>query len=219
MSTVLDPIERQAAYLAISRMLTYPDQRLFDELPLLEVIADGLPAPVGNDLREYLRLIHARTLLDLQEEYVSTFDLKRRCCLYLSYYLNGDTRRRGMALWRFQETYQRAGWVITNGELADYLPMLLEFAASGPDEESIAVTLMHEHHEGLEVLRAALKRFNSDSFLLINALLQMLPELTADQRAAADALIAHGPPTELVGIEPLSLAPFSTVPNSDGARP
>ncbi len=214
MSTTLSVIDRQCAYLAISRMLTYPDQKLMDELPLLEVIADGLPDPVGTGLRQYVRLLQTNTLLSLQEEYVSIFDMKRRCCLYLSYYLNGDTRRRGMALWRFQETYQRAGWVITNGELADYLPMLLEFAASGPAEESIAVTLMHEHREGLEVLRAALERFRSHSFHLVTALLEMLPALSAEQQAAANTLIAHGPPTEMVGLEP-----FSTVPNLNGARP
>jgi nitrate reductase delta subunit len=214
MSATLSSVERQAAYLAISRMLAYPDQRLIDELPVLHVVADSLPTEIGRPLRDYLQAIEANTLLDLQERYVSIFDMKRRCCLYLSYYLNGDTRRRGMALWRFQETYQRAGWAIANGELADYLPMLLEFAASGPDEESIAVSLMHEHHEGLEVLRAALERFNSASYLLVSALLTMLPSLSPQQQATAEALIANGPPTEMVGLEPFSAAPIVI-----GARP
>ncbi len=214
MSATLNARQRQGAYLVISRMLTYPDQGLIDDLPLLRVVVDGLPGGVGTPLRDYLSFLESSTLLELQEHYVSIFDMKRRCCLYLSYYLNGDTRRRGMALWRFQETYQRAGWVINDGELADYLPMLLEFAASGSEEESIAVTLMHEHQEGLEVLRTALQRFNSQSYLLITALLHLLPTLTSEQQAAANTLIANGPPTEMVGLEPFGMQPITI-----GARP
>lgn len=214
MNAALSVRQRQGAYLVTSRMLTYPDQGLMDELSLLRIVVDGLPAEVGNPLCDYLDVLESNTLLELQERYVSIFDMKRRCCLYLSYYLNGDTRRRGMALWRFQETYQRSGWAINDGELADYLPMLLEFAASGPDEESIAVTLMREHQEGLEVLRTALERFNSETYLVITALLAMLPTLTREQQSAADTLIAKGPPTEMVGLEPFGVQPITI-----GARP
>lgn len=213
MKSPMSPLQRRGAYVALSRLLSYPDRELIDDLPLLRLVVDGLPADVGDPLRAYLSTVESRTLLGLQEHYVSIFDMKRRCCLYLSYYLNGDTRRRGMALWRFQETYQRAGWVITNGELADYLPMLLEFAASGADEESVAVTLLQEHREGLEVLITALRRFDSDTHLLVGALLRLLPELTVEQIAAANLLIAQGPPAELVGLEP-----FSAQPTSMGAR-
>ncbi len=214
MSSSMNARQRQGAYLVISRMLTYPDLRLIDDLPLLRAVIEGLPGQVGTPLRDYLMFLESKTLIELQEHYVSIFDMKRRCCLYLSYYLNGDTRRRGMALWRFQETYQRAGWVINDGELADYLPMLLEFAASGVEEESIAVTLMQEHQEGLEVLRTALQRFNSQSSLLITALLHLLPTLTPEQQAAAHTLIANGPPAELVGLEPFGVQPITI-----GARP
>lgn len=210
----LTALERQGAYIAISRLLAYPDAQLMSDLPLLRTVAGGLPASIRESLEEYLSVAESHSLLELQQHYVSIFDMKRRCCLYLSYYLNGDTRRRGMALWRFQETYQRAGWAIKNGELADYLPMLLEFAASGPEEESVAVTLMQEHQEGLEVLLAALQRFDSETHLLISALLRLLPELTPEQVAAAHTLIAQGPPTELVGLEP-----FSIEPTMIGARP
>jgi nitrate reductase delta subunit len=32
------------------------------------------------------------------QHYVQTFDLRRRCALYLTYYRYGDTRKRGMAM-------------------------------------------------------------------------------------------------------------------------
>ena len=44
-----------------------------------------------------------------QADYVETFDLRRRCCLYLTYFTHGDTRKRGMALLQFKHLYGRAG--------------------------------------------------------------------------------------------------------------
>jgi len=194
--------ERQVGYLLISSLLAYPNEALLDDLPITRALAKRLPTDVGGLLVDYLDQVARTPLLELQSDYVSTFDLKRRCCLYLSYYLNGDTRRRGMALWRFQETYKRAGWDVLGGELPDYLPVLLEFAASGVDEESAALALLHEHLQGIEVLRAALERFDAPTQLVVAALLRMLPQLNDEQLAAAQTLVASGPPTETVGLEP-----------------
>ena len=44
-----------------------------------------------------------------QADYVETFDLRRRCCLYLTYYTYGDTRKRGMALLQFKHLYRGPG--------------------------------------------------------------------------------------------------------------
>lgn len=47
-------------------------------------------------------------LPELAAHYGATFDLKRRCCPYLTYYTYGDTRKRGMALLRFKHACH--GW-------------------------------------------------------------------------------------------------------------
>ncbi|MBP7971371.1 MAG: nitrate reductase molybdenum cofactor assembly chaperone [Candidatus Nanopelagicales bacterium] len=214
MTVTLTREQRVAAYLAIARLLAYPDQAATAEVPMLRRLSRDLPDIVGKPLLQFLDLTADRPLLELQSEYVATFDLKRRCCLYLSYFLNGDTRRRGMALWRFKETYRLAGWSVEGGELPDYLPVLLEFAASGPDEESAALAILHEHREGLEVLRAALERFAAPQQLVIQALITTLPELTDVQLLAAQELVAAGPPTETVGLEP-----FGSELLTIGARP
>ena len=49
-------------------------------------------------------------LPELQADYVETFDNRRRCNLFLTYFAHGDTRKRGMALLRFKQTYLRAGF-------------------------------------------------------------------------------------------------------------
>ena len=59
-----------------------------------------------------------------------SFDLSRKHALYLSYWTDGDTRRRGEVLARFKAAYRASGFLVdTRGELPDYLPMVLEFAA------------------------------------------------------------------------------------------
>ena len=58
-----------------------------------------------------------------------TFDLRRRCALYLTYFRYGDTRKRGMAMVVFKTAYRDAGFVPSEDELPDYLPMVLDFAA------------------------------------------------------------------------------------------
>jgi nitrate reductase molybdenum cofactor assembly chaperone len=40
------------------------------------------------------------------KHYVETFDLRRRCALYLTYYQCGDTRKRGMAMLAFKTAYR-----------------------------------------------------------------------------------------------------------------
>jgi len=139
-------------------------------------------------------------LLDTQARYVATFDLKRRCCLYLSYYLNGDTRRRGQALWRFQEAYRRAGLRVVGGELPDYLPALLELAATGG--EGPALELMQEHRAGIHVLEAALEEAGSLYAGVVHAVDSLLPAPTTHMIATAARIARDGPPTELVGVEP-----------------
>ena len=49
-----------------------------------------------------------------RQDYVETFDNRRRCNLFLTYFAHGDTRKRGMALLRFKQTYLASGF-----ELAD----------------------------------------------------------------------------------------------------
>ena len=42
----------------------------------------------------------------LAADYVATFDLSRRHALHLTYFTHGDTRKRGLALLRFKQTYR-----------------------------------------------------------------------------------------------------------------
>ena len=63
-------------------------------------------------------------------DYVETFDLRRRCTMYLTYWTAGDTRNRGREMHAFAQAYRDAGVQPPVDEAPDHLPVVLEFAAT-----------------------------------------------------------------------------------------
>jgi nitrate reductase delta subunit len=176
------------------------------------------PSGIRDQVDVVIRWLAATSLLEAQAHYVATFDMRRKCCLYLSYYLNGDTRRRGEALWRFQDACRRAGFRNQSGELPDYLPLLLELAASGGEREAVA--LIEEHRAGIALLQRALSQAGSPYAGLVRALQALLPAALPGMAARAARLMAEGPPTELVGAESAAaLSPYQPgAPGPDGSE-
>lgn len=201
MTARLSHRERSVVFALVSRLLRYPDRELLDDLPLLGEAAGGLPASVRAPLGGLVAHLAATPLLALQADYVATFDLRRRNCLYLTYFLNGDTRRRGAALWRFRDLYRRYGLVTADGELADFLPVLLELVAETPAGDPEPLDTLLEHLAGISVLRRSLESSESPWAGAVLALERSLPRPSAAVLAAAERIATEGPPLEQVGIE------------------
>jgi nitrate reductase molybdenum cofactor assembly chaperone NarJ/NarW len=180
-----------------SWLLAYPDQTLLDRVPQLRAAL----AEVGCEtLDPFLDDLGRRTPADLQIRYVDVFDLSRRHALYLSYWTDGDTRRRGEVLARFKATYRASGFVVrTEGELPDYLPLVLEFAAVADPETGEA--LLREYRPSLELLRIGLVEDGTSYADVVAAVCATLPGESPADRAAVQAM-AGGPPAESVGLEP-----------------
>jgi len=197
----LDDGARAVAHMAASLLLAYPDAATLEAARTARDAVVGLPAPVRDRLTGL-----ATTLLDgdpgaLQADYVATFDLKRRCAMYLSYYAAGDTRKRGTALVRFVEAYRAAGFETTGDELPDYLPTVLELSArGGPDGARIAGALLSAHRDGIEVLRSALAAQHSPWTVAVEAVCLTLPPVDDATARRVEDLVAAGPPAELVGL-------------------
>ncbi|PFG43916.1 respiratory nitrate reductase chaperone NarJ [Isoptericola jiangsuensis] len=198
----LDDAARARAHMAASLLLAYPDDDTLAAAAEVRPAVAALPAPVRDRLDGL-----AATLLDgdqraLQADYVATFDLRRRCSMYLSYYAAGDTRRRGAALVRFVEAYRAAGFETTGTELPDYLPTVLELSACGGEVGArIAGALLDAHRDGIEVLRSALAALGSPWTAGIEAVcLTLAPVDAATAERIAD-LVASGPPAETVGLD------------------
>jgi nitrate reductase delta subunit len=205
---------RQAAWQACSLLLAYPDEELGRRLPLLGSVVGGLPSHLGDPLARFVTHAERTPPLDLAAHYVETFDHTRRCCLYLTYYAHGDTRKRGMALLAFKTAYRRAGLELGSGELPDHLAVVLEFAAA--TDPAAGRRLLLDHRAGIELLRLALDESGSPYVHVLQAVSATLPSLRGDERVAVARLAAEGPPAEEVGLAPF--APPEYMPPTGAAR-
>lgn len=192
-----------APYKLLSLLLQYPDERLLATWPQLLAEIAALPAsPRREALTRFGAYWAATPPVQLRQHYVETFDLQKRSGLYLSFYLYGDTRKRGIALLRLKQLYRAGGLVLERGELPDYLPVMLEFAAFAP--RGYGETVLTEYRAALALLQENLHEQDSPYAYLLDAVCAGLPALTPPDRALMRRLIAEGPPREEVGLEPFA---------------
>jgi nitrate reductase molybdenum cofactor assembly chaperone NarJ/NarW len=189
----------------VSVLLDYPSEALLERRQLLGEAAASLPPEVRDPLTRFLGGLDPASADELQCEYVETFDLTRRCCLYLTYFAHGDTRKRGLALVQFKQAYRKAGVELDDRELPDHLSVVLEFGAAY--DADVAWSLLNDHRAGVEMLRIALASMGSRWHDVVLALLATLPQLKGDDEEKVAALIAQGPPAEEVGLEGYALDP------------
>ena len=102
------------------------------------------------------------------------------------------------------------------GELPDYLPMVLEFAARIDAETGRAI--LQDYRASLELLRIALEEKQSPYAGAVVAVCATLPGSRPPDRAAVMEMVGMtGPhPTEAVGLEPYDprLLPLQPVPSA-----
>ena len=203
------------AWQSAALLLNYPDEELLDQLPLIWSASDQLPAETGQPIRDFVTHLESTPLPQLQADYVDTFDNRRRCNLFLTYFAHGDTRKRGMALLRFKQTYLASGVTLDDTELPDHLCVVLEYAATVDQEQGRNLIL--EHRAGLELLRLSLRDKRSPWVRVLDAVSSTLPPLRGDEREAVARLAAEGPPEEEVGLSPFAAPQFS--PGAVAASP
>ncbi len=193
------------AHQVASLLLSYPDQDLLDQAPLLRQAAEQTPDDVRAPLLRFVDHVESTPLGELQRDYVATFDMKRRRCLYLSFWTHGDTRVRGQAILAFKERYLASGARFDAAELPDHLAVVLEFAATVDPEAG--AELLVEHRPALTLIREALTGANSPYSLVIEAVEATLPPAGGDVIERARRIARDGPPRETVGLEPYPVPP------------
>jgi nitrate reductase delta subunit len=191
---------------AASMVLAYPDQGLLDHLETVRAALAGTPAeeqfaPVlahlGGDLPGRDGDPGGR-LAQLQAFHVTEFDLSRKHSLHLSYWTDGDTRRRGAALVDVQRVYRESGLgVDMAGELPDYLPLMLEFAAAAPEA---GLPLLQRFRASLELIRLGLEADAIPHAGVVAAVCACLPGEPAQTRAEVQARFGDVQPIEFVGL-------------------
>ena len=182
-------------------LLSYPDDHFSDDLASVSAAAAGLPAGRARTaISDTAAWLGRMTVMEAAAAYVDTFDLRKGTSLYLTYYRHGDTRERGMALAALVDAYRGAGFAPVPGELPDFLPALLELAATHP----AGAALLAEQRPGIDALRAALDKAASPYTPVVAAVTDTLPSPSRADRDALERYRAQGPPTEAVGLEPFA---------------
>jgi nitrate reductase delta subunit len=206
--TGYDRRARAVVLQAASLCLQYPDDTVLAAMPVVRDTLPTLPAGAPADrLGAFLAGVAGWSPGRIAQHYVEVFDTRRRCCLYLTWWTDGDTRRRGAALARLKERYRGAGVDLDGGELPDFLPVVLEFAATA--DLAHGLDLLQEHRAGIELLRLALLDVGTPYAAPVEAVCALLPGPSPADAAAARALARTGPPREQVGLE---LAPYAPAP-------
>ena len=194
------PVVRQAAAVCLG----YPEPEVIATSGA--ALAEEAPRQ-AEAIEPLLAFWDSSDLTAIQTHYVDVFDLSRKHSLYLSYWTDGDTRRRGEVLAAFKQRYRRSGFLVdTRGELPDYLPMVLEYAAVVDPVDGTA--LLQQYRSSLELLRLALIERSTPYAGVLTAVCATLPGSSPADRKAVMAMAAVGPPAEMVGLEPKSLPPL-----------
>lgn len=194
--------EAQITLQAASLLLAYPDEELIERLDLIE--AAVAQTPVGHLFAPVIKHLREGDLYELQSFHVQEFDLSRRHAMHLSYWTDGDTRKRGEVLAMFKQVYRDSGLLVDlGGELPDHLPMVLEFTACGDYERGLE--LLNKYRAGIELLRLGLRRDEIPHEGVIEAVCNCLVGRMASSRVEVQQLygtnFTDAPPIEQVGLE------------------
>ncbi|WP_043766090.1 nitrate reductase molybdenum cofactor assembly chaperone [Algiphilus aromaticivorans] len=184
--------------LVLSRLMGYPDEAVAAGVAEMRAVLDEegvLPAQARAGVEAVLQRLETTPLLDLQEEYVATFDRGRALSLHLFEHVHGESRDRGQAMVELMQHYAAHGLELGARELPDYLPLMLEFLSTQPPEQT--QELLGDAMPAIVLLGARLREQDSIHARLFEAL-EALVDAEAEEREAMQRQAAEEGPDETI---------------------
>lgn len=198
----------------LSALLTYPGPDLrqhYTEFSAL-LSADGvLSRSRRAEIEALVQQLLRTDALEVESAYVEFFDRGRATSLHLFEHVHGDSRDRGQAMIDLGETYARAGLMLNEDELPDYLPAVLEFASTQPPR--VAREFLDEIAHLLNAIFGALRERDSGYASVIGALLDIAGH------KAQPVPIAKDPPLDDSWAEPAAFDGCSTAGQARPGQP
>lgn len=210
--TRANALQDRLVWQAASLLLAYPDDGLAGRLDTVDELRSHVGGPGAELLGATVAALRGREPMAAAMDYVATFDMRRRCTMYLTYWTAGDTRNRGREMLAFATAYREAGVEPPRSEAPDHLPVVLEFAATV--DPGVGRRLLSEHRIPIDVLRGALADAESPYEPTVAAVCATLPVATDQDVRRAERLAKAGPPAEAVGLQPFTL---TVPPRREGA--
>lgn len=171
----------------LARLLGYPDAGLRGDLAALREALHGERALPQQRLAELDALIDSLALaapLDTEAAYVELFDRGRATSLHLFEHVHGDSRDRGPAMIDLAQTYEKAGLFLAEGEMPDFLPVVLEFTSTQPPRE--AREFLAEMAHIFNAIFSTLQQRGSAYASVLGALLELAGEKAQPVQVAAE---------------------------------
>ncbi|MFW5443950.1 MAG: nitrate reductase molybdenum cofactor assembly chaperone [Methylococcaceae bacterium] len=151
-------------YKVLSILLEYPTKDLVTHWDDINQLIAELPNVADEDKKILSGFTHWASGLDLtkfQAEYVNNFDMTAENSLYLTYHLfDEQDRDRGPALIELAELYKSTGFEISDGELPDYLPLILEYVSTMDDVAS-AQAFLQQTSQAADIIASNLEKNES----------------------------------------------------------
>lgn len=194
-------LQHRLVWQAASLMLAYPDAGHADRLQTAARLLDHVTGAPRILLGETVAGLSLRPALELEQDYVDTFDLQKRCTMLLTYWTSGDTRNRGADMVEFTQAYRAAGVAFPKSEAPDHLPVVLEFAATV--DQDAGRRLLTKYRVPIGVIARALAEAGSPYAPAVAAVESTLPAMAVVDDVTR--LMACGPPAESVGLQPFQL--------------
>ena len=158
----------------LAALLAYPDRELRGFLPeMSRLLHDeaALPAARRGEIDALMQALGQADPLQAESDYVELFDRGRATSLHLFEHVHGDSRDRGPAMIDLGQTYEKAGLVLAEGELPDYLPAVLEFVSTQPPREAAA--FLGEMSHIFNAIFGALQHRDSPYASVLGALIEL----------------------------------------------
>jgi nitrate reductase delta subunit len=126
----------------ISLLLCYPEADWVAALPEMHAVLveeTGFNGDAASRLAPLFNLLSDTRLIELQENYVATFDRNPSHSLHLFEHIHGESRDRGSAMIDLLNEYWKYDFDASASELPDYVPLFLEFLSLLPTDEALAL--------------------------------------------------------------------------------
>lgn len=161
----------------LARLLAYPDAELRAQLSDMRAALHTdkvLKSARLTELDALINTLQHGDALDNEAKFVEIFDRGRSTSLHLFEHVHGDSRERGPAMIDLAQTYEKAGLFLAEGEMPDYLPVVLEFVSTQPPKEARA--FLGEMAHIFNAIFSALQQRESRYASVLGALLEIAGE-------------------------------------------
>lgn len=151
----------------LSLFLRYPDDMHKEEIEKFEGTIKDLK--LYRYLSNFIAYYKSKPTLDLQEYYVSIFDLipKNSLCMLDHMHLNNS--QKGYELVKIKSLYNEANFPSKNNEMPDYIPLFFEYLSN--IENNIAIERLGEYILAIKNLHSRLLEYKSPYYGLFEILL------------------------------------------------